>query len=98
GTEIYTIVNNNECLSKISLLDFHRDYSKLFNINTMLNKEVVASRLDAGISFTEFTYQLLQSVDFLHLYRYNDVQLQIDGSDQWGNITAGIDLVQKVEG
>ncbi|MDM8333239.1 tyrosine--tRNA ligase [Limosilactobacillus panis] len=98
GTENFTIVNNHDWLSKISLLDFLRDYGKLFNINTMLNKEVVASRLDAGISFTEFTYQILQSVDFLHLYRHNDVQLQIGGSDQWGNITAGIDLVHKVEG
>ena len=98
GTENFTIVNNYEWLSKISLLDFLRDYGKLFNINTMLNKEVVASRLDAGISFTEFTYQILQSVDFLHIYRHNDVQLQIGGSDQWGNITAGIDLIHKVEG
>lgn len=98
GAENFTIVNNYEWLSKISLLDFLRDYGKLFNINTMLNKEVVASRLDAGISFTEFTYQILQSVDFLHLYRHNDVQLQIGGSDQWGNITAGIDLIHKVEG
>lgn len=98
GTENFTIVNNYGWLSKISLLDFLRDYGKLFNINTMLNKEVVASRLDAGISFTEFTYQILQSVDFLHLYRHNDVQLQIGGSDQWGNITAGIDLIHKVEG
>lgn len=98
GTENFTIVNNYEWLSKISLLDFLRDYGKLFNINTMLNKEVVASRLEAGISFTEFTYQILQSVDFLHLYRHNDVQLQIGGSDQWGNITAGIDLIHKVEG
>ena len=98
GTENFTIVNNYDWLSRISLLDFLRDYGKLFNINTMLNKEVVASRLDAGISFTEFTYQILQSVDFLHLYRHNDVQLQIGGSDQWGNITAGIDLIHKVEG
>lgn len=98
GTENFTIVNNYDWLSKISLLDFLRDYGKLFNINTMLNKEVVASRLEAGISFTEFTYQILQSVDFLHLYRNNDVQLQIGGSDQWGNITAGIDLIHKVEG
>ena len=98
GTENFTIVNNYDWLSKISLLDFLRDYGKLFNINTMLNKEVVASRLEAGISFTEFTYQILQSVDFLHLYRHNDVQLQIGGSDQWGNITAGIDLIHKVEG
>ena len=98
GTENFTIVNNYDWLSKISLLDFLRDYGKLFNINTMLNKEVVASRLEAGISFTEFTYQILQSVDFLHLYRHNDVQLQIGGSDQWGNITAGIDLIHKIEG
>lgn len=98
GTENFTIVNNYDWLSKISLLDFLRDYGKLFNINTMLNKEVVASRLDAGISFTEFTYQILQSVDFLHLYRHDDVQLQIGGSDQWGNITSGIDLIHKVEG
>lgn len=98
GTENFTIVNNYDWLSQISLLDFLRDYGKLFNINTMLNKEVVASRLDAGISFTEFTYQILQSVDFLHLYRHNDVQLQIGGSDQWGNITSGIDLIHKVEG
>ena len=98
GTENFTIVNNYDWLSKISLLDFLRDYGKLFNINTMLNKEVVASRLEAGISFTEFTYQILQSVDFLHLYRNNNVQLQIGGSDQWGNITAGIDLIHKVEG
>ena len=98
GTENFTIVNNHDWLSKISLLDFLRDYGKLFNINTMLNKEVVASRLEAGISFTEFTYQILQSVDFLHLYRHHDVQLEIGGSDQWGNITAGIDLIHKIEG
>ena len=98
GTENFTIVNNHDWLSKISLLDFLRDYGKLFNINTMLNKEVVASRLEAGISFTEFTYQILQSVDFLHLYRHHDVLLEIGGSDQWGNITAGIDLIHKIEG
>ncbi len=98
GTENFTIVNNHDWLSKISLLDSLRDYGKLFNINTMLNKEVVASRLEAGISFTEFTYQILQSVDFLHLYRHHDVQLEIGGSDQWGNITAGIDLIHKIEG
>jgi tyrosyl-tRNA synthetase len=64
----------------------------------MLNKEVVASRLEVGISFTEFTYQILQSVDFLHLFQAEDVQLQVGGADQWGNITAGIDLIHKIEG
>ena len=98
GTENFTIVDNYTWLSKISMIEFLRDYGKLFNVNTMLNKEVVASRLDNGISFTEFTYQILQAVDFLHLYQNNDVQLQIGGSDQWGNITSGIDLIHKIEG
>ncbi|WP_412989521.1 tyrosine--tRNA ligase [Pediococcus siamensis] len=98
GTENFQILNNYDWLSKLSLMDFLRDYGKLFNINTMLNKEVIASRLEGGISFTEFTYQILQSLDFLHLYRHEDVQLQIGGSDQWGNITAGIDLIHKIEG
>ena len=98
GEDNITIVNNHDWLSKISLLDFLRDYGKLFNINTMLNKEVVASRLEVGISFTEFTYQILQAVDFHHLLLENDVQLQIGGADQWGNITAGIDLIHKMEG
>ncbi len=94
----FKIVNNYEWLSQMSLLDFLRDYGKLFNVNNMLAKEVVASRLEVGISFTEFTYQILQSVDFLHLYQHEDVQLQIGGADQWGNITAGIDLIHKIEG
>ena len=98
GTENFTIVDNYTWLSKISMIEFLRDYGKLFNVNTMLNKEVVASRLDNGISFTEFTYQILQSIDFHHLWTENDVQLQIGGADQWGNITAGIDLIHKMEG
>lgn len=98
GTENFTIVNNYDWLSKYSLLDFLREYGKLFNVNTMLNKEVVSSRLQTGISFTEFTYQILQSVDFLTLYREHNVRLQIGGGDQWGNITSGIDLIHKVEG
>ena len=98
GEDNITIVNNYDWLPHISLLDFWRDYGKLFNINTMLNKEVVASRLEVGISFTEFTYQILQAVDFHHLLLENDVQLQIGGADQWGNITAGIDLIHKMEG
>ena len=98
GTENFTIVDNYTWLKNFTMIDFLRDFGKLFNVNTMLNKEVVASRLDSGISFTEFTYQILQAVDFLHLYQNNSVQLEIGGSDQWGNITAGIDLIHKVEG
>lgn len=98
GTDNFTIVNNRDWLSKLSLLDFLRDYGKLFNVNTMIHKEIVATRLEVGISFTEFTYQILQSIDFLHLYQNEGVQLQIGGADQWGNITDGIDLIHKVEG
>jgi tyrosyl-tRNA synthetase len=98
GEENITFVNNYDWLSKLSLLDFLRDYGKHFNINTMLSKEVVASRLDTGISFTEFTYQILQSIDFKHLHDEFGVQLQIGGADQWGNITSGIDLIHTMEG
>lgn len=98
GDSNITFVNNYDWLSKISLLDFLRDYGKLVNINTMLAKDIVASRLDVGISFTEFTYQILQSVDFLTLYSKYNVQLQISGADQWGNITAGIDMIHKIKG
>ena len=98
GTENFEIVNNNEWLGKMNLVDFLRDYGKFFQINNMLNKDVVASRLENGISFTEFTYQILQAIDFYHLNKDHDVQLQIGGSDQWGNITAGIDLIHKLEG
>ncbi len=97
GTENFQIVNNYDWLSEISLLGFLRDYGKLFNVKTMLNKEVVASRLEVGISYTEFTYQILQSIDFLKLYQDHDVQLQIGGADQWGNITSGTDLIRRVE-
>lgn len=98
GDSNVTMVNNYDWLSKISLLDFLRDYGKLVNINTMLAKDIVASRLDTGISFTEFTYQILQSVDFLTLHNDHNIQLQIGGADQWGNITAGIDLIHKIKG
>ncbi|KRL20271.1 tyrosine--tRNA ligase [Lentilactobacillus kisonensis] len=98
GESDISFVNNYDWLSKLSLLDFLRDYGKLFNINTMLAKDIVASRLDVGISFTEFAYQILQSVDFLTLNQNYHVQLQIGGADQWGNITSGIDLIHKVQG
>ena len=93
-----TMVNNYDWTKDLTLLDFLRDYGKNFNINTMLAKDIVSSRLDTGISFTEFTYQILQSMDYLHLFRHHDVRLQIGGADQWGNITAGLDLIRKKEG
>ena len=92
------LANNADWLKPLSFLDFLRDYGKEFNINTMLAKDIVASRLESGISFAEFSYQIIQSIDYLHLYRDEDVQLQIGGSDQWGNITAGLDLIRKKEG
>ena len=93
-----TMVNNYDWTKDLTLLDFLRDYGKNFNINTMLAKDIVSSRLDTGISFTEFTYQILQSMDYLHLFRHHEVRLQIGGADQWGNITAGLDLIRKKEG
>lgn len=98
GTENFEIRNNAEWLGKLNLIDFLRDYGKFFQVNNMINKDVVASRLENGISFTEFTYQILQAIDFYHLNKDDGVQLQIGGSDQWGNITAGIDLIHKLEG
>ncbi|WP_090715075.1 tyrosine--tRNA ligase [Paenibacillus typhae] len=92
------LVNNYDWTKNINVIEFLRDFGKNFSINTMLSKDVVSSRLDSGISFTEFSYQILQSIDYLHLYKHEDVQLQIGGSDQWGNITSGLDLIRKKEG
>lgn len=92
------LTNNADWLKDMTFLDFLRDYGKEFNINTMLAKDIVASRLETGISFAEFSYQIIQSIDFLHLYQNEDVQLQVGGADQWGNITAGLDLIRKKEG
>ena len=94
----FQIINNYDWLSQFSLLDFLRDYGKHFNLNTMLAKDIVASRLENGISFTEFSYQILQSIDFLHLYQDRQVQLQVGGGDQWGNITSGLDFIRRIEG
>ncbi|GIO67978.1 tyrosine--tRNA ligase [Paenibacillus cookii] len=98
GDNQIRFVNNYDWTHQINVIEFLRDYGKNFSINAMLAKDVVASRLESGISFTEFSYQILQSLDFLHLYRHEDVQLQIGGSDQWGNITSGLDLIRKKEG
>lgn len=88
-------VNNYDWTYDISILDFLRDYGKHFGINYMINKDSVASRLETGISFTEFTYTILQALDFDHLYKTHNCELQIGGSDQWGNITSGLELIRK---
>lgn len=98
GDNQVRLVNNYDWTKDINVIEFLRDFGKNFSINTMLAKDVVSSRLDSGISFTEFSYQILQSIDYLHLYKHEDVQLQIGGSDQWGNITSGLDLIRKKEG
>lgn len=92
------IINNYDWLGKMSLLEFLRDYGKLFTVNYMLAKDTVARRLDDGISYTEFSYMLLQSYDFLHLHLNKNVTMQIGGGDQWGNLTAGLELIRKVKG
>ena len=90
-----TIVNNYDWVSKLSIIEFLRDIGKEFNVSTMLNKDVVKSRLDIGISFTEFSYQILQSLDWYELYKTHNCTVQIGGQDQWGNITAGCDYIRK---
>ena len=92
------VLNNADWLVKQSLVDFLRDVGKHFSVNIMLQKESVKARLDTGISYTEFSYMLLQAYDFLHLFRDRGCTMQVGGSDQWGNITAGIDLIRRVEG
>jgi tyrosyl-tRNA synthetase len=91
------IVDNLEWTGPMPVLAFLRDVGKHFTISRMLAKEVVATRLEAGISYTEFSYQILQANDFLELYRRHGVTLQTGGSDQWGNLTAGVDLIRRVE-
>ena len=90
--------DNAAWLNDLQLVDFLRDTGKHFTVNYMLQKESVRSRMDAGISFTEFSYMLLQAYDFLELRRRDGVTLQLGGSDQWGNITAGIELIRRVDG
>ncbi|MBC1473742.1 tyrosine--tRNA ligase [Listeria grandensis] len=92
------MVNNYDWTKDLTVLDFLRDYGKNFNVNTMLAKDIVANRLEVGISFTEFAYQILQAMDYNELYEKHNCRLQIGGSDQWGNITAGLDLIRKKQG
>jgi len=92
------ILTNYTWLGNLKMIDFIRDVGKHFSLGYMLAKESVKSRLESGISFTEFTYMLLQAYDFLKLHEDFNCELQIGGSDQWGNITAGIDLIRKITG
>ena len=98
GAGAATMVNNYDWTSQLSTIDFLRDIGKHFPVNKMLAREVVRSRLEAGLSYTEFSYVLLQSMDYLELFRRHGCRLQTGGSDQWGNITAGVELVRRVEG
>ena len=91
----FEVVNNYDWTKDINVIDFLRDYGKYFNINYMLAKDKVKSRLETGITYAEFSYMILQALDFLHLYETRNVTLQVAGSDQWGNITSGIELVRK---
>ena len=92
------LVNNYDWTYNIDILTFLRKYGKFFNVNYMINKDTVKSRLDSGISYTEFSYQILQALDFEHLFSQENCQLQIGGQDQWGNITSGLELIRKMHG
>ena len=98
GSNAATMVNNYDWTASMSVIDFLRDIGKHFPVNRMLAREVVRSRLEAGISYTEFSYVLLQSMDFLSLHRDHGVTLQFGGSDQWGNLTGGVELVRRSDG
>jgi tyrosyl-tRNA synthetase len=100
GDNAARMVNNLDWTAPLSAIDFLRDVGKHFRVGTMIKKDAVSARLnsEAGISFTEFSYQILQGMDFLELYRQYDCVLQTGGSDQWGNLTSGTDLIHKVEG
>jgi tyrosyl-tRNA synthetase len=98
GDNAATMVNNLDWTENLSTIDFLRHIGKHFPVNRMLARDVVRSRLEAGISYTEFSYVLLQSMDFLNLYREHGVTLQFGGSDQWGNLTGGVELIRRADG
>ena len=91
------VVNNYDWSKDINFIDFLRDFGKFYNVNYMLNKDIVARRLDAGITYTEFSYMIMQALDFWWLNKNKNVELQVAGQDQWGNMTAGIELIRKKE-
>lgn len=92
------VVNNYDWTKKVTFLDFLRDIGKYINVNYILNKDIISRRLESGITYAEFSYTLLQGFDFLHLFKNKNCTLQAAGSDQWGNITTGIELIRKIEG
>ena len=94
----FDVVNNYDWTKDISVIDFLRDYGKYINVNYMLDKDIIKRRLESGITFCEFAYTLLQGLDFVTLNKNYGVTLQVAGSDQWGNITTGIELSRKMEG
>lgn len=94
----FEVVNNFDWSKDVNFIDFLRDYGKYFNINYMLNKDIVKRRLDDGITYTEFSYMIMQAMDFYWLYQNKDCVMQVAGQDQWGNITAGIELIRKKAG
>ncbi len=91
----FEVVNNYDWIKDISIIDFLRDYGKYFNVGYMLAKDKVKSRMETGITYAEFSYMILQALDFLHLYETKNCVLQVAGSDQWGNITSGIELIRR---
>ena len=91
------VVNNYTWCKDLNFIDYLRDYGKYFNINYMLDKDIIRRRLDEGITYTEFSYMIMQALDFLYLYKNKNVIMQVAGQDQWGNITAGIELIKKKE-
>lgn len=91
----FEVVNNYDWTKDINVIDFLRDYGKYFNVNYMLAKDKVKSRMESGITYAEFSYMILQALDFMHLYETRNCTLQVAGSDQWGNITSGIELTRK---
>ncbi|MGA8256937.1 MAG: tyrosine--tRNA ligase [Nocardioides sp.] len=98
GDNAATMVNNHDWTAGLSTIDFLRDIGKHFPVNRMLGRETVKRRLESGISYTEFSYVLLQSMDFLTLHRLHHVSLQFGGSDQWGNLTGGVELIRRADG
>lgn len=92
------VVNNYDWSKDMNFIDFLRDYGKYFNVNYMLNKDIIKRRIDLGITYTEFSYMIMQALDFYYLYENKNVTLQVAGQDQWGNITAGIELIRKKAG
>ena len=98
GEHSAVMVNNYDWFKEMGFLQFLREAGKFLSVNYMMSKDSVKKRLETGISFTEFSYQLLQGYDFYHLYKHKNIRLQMGGSDQWGNITTGTEIIRRKEG